>query len=92
MYGDGVYFAKQAKYSSNSRYSQPDLLGQRYIYLARVLTGEYAQGSKGDIVPPAKSPTSPNILYDSVVDNVNKPGIYVIFQDAQAYPEYMITF
>ena len=42
--------------------------------------------------PPGKSPTNPNVLYDSVVDNVGNPSIFVGFYDAQAYPEYLITF
>ena len=62
------------------------------MYLARVLTGEYTKGSSSMLVPPAKSPTNPNVLYDSVVDNVHNPSIFVVFYDAQAYPEYLITF
>jgi hypothetical protein len=27
-----------------------------------------------------------------VVDNVSRPNMYIIFHDAQAYPEYMILF
>ena len=30
--------------------------------------------------------------YDSVVDNVNNPSMYVVFNDASAYPEYIIKF
>ena len=44
------------------------------------------------LVPPAKSPTNPNVLYDSVVDNIGNPSILVVFYDPQAYPEYLITF
>ena len=44
------------------------------------------------LVPPAKSPNNPNVLYDSVVDNIANPSIFVVFYDAQAYPEYLITF
>jgi poly [ADP-ribose] polymerase 10/14/15 len=43
------------------------------------------------ITPPNK-PSHPDQQYDSVVDNVNQPGIYVIFHDAQAYPEFLIKF
>jgi hypothetical protein len=31
-------------------------------------------------------------LYDSVVDIVESPTVFVIFEDAHAYPEYLITF
>ena len=43
------------------------------------------------ITAPPK-PHNPAELFDSVVDNMNAPGIYVIFHDAQAYPEYLIKF
>lgn len=32
------------------------------------------------------------VRYDSTVDDVNDPKIYVMFQDNQAYPEYLIKF
>ena len=30
--------------------------------------------------------------YDSVVDDVDNPNIFVIFRDTVAYPEYIIQF
>ena len=43
------------------------------------------------IVPPAKNPSRPEILYESVVDNQVGPSIFVVFYDNQCYPEYLIT-
>lgn len=62
------------------------------MYLARVLVGEYCAGSAGLVVPKAKNEADPTNLYDSVTDNVKKPSMFVIFNDIQAYPEYLITF
>ena len=63
------------------------------MYLVRVLTGEFTIGNSTLIVPPAKNPTiNPNVLFDSLVDRSPNPSMFVIFQDAQAYPEYLITF
>ncbi|XP_043101598.1 protein mono-ADP-ribosyltransferase PARP15 [Puntigrus tetrazona] len=31
-------------------------------------------------------------LYDSVVDNMQNPTMFVVFHDCQAYPDYLITF
>ncbi|NWS60815.1 PAR15 polymerase, partial [Chunga burmeisteri] len=90
--GNGTYFAVDASYSAQDTYSRPDINGRRYMYLARVLTGEYCAGSRGLITPPPKNSADPTNLYDSVVDNVNNPTMFVIFNDIQAYPEYLITF
>ena len=88
-----MYFAVNASYSSSNTYSPPDGNGNKHIFLALVLTGEYTRGDSSLRVPPPKDPNKSGvILYDSVVDNTSKPGMYVIFYDAQCYPEYLITF
>ena len=92
-YGRGVYFARNASYSARDTYAAPDHNGHQHMYLARVLTGEYTTGQQNFLVPPAKDPqNNPAVLYDSVVDNVQSPGIFVIFYDPQAYPEYHKEF
>ncbi|XP_061860494.1 protein mono-ADP-ribosyltransferase PARP14 isoform X2 [Colius striatus] len=91
-YGNGTYFAVHAGYSAHDTYSRPDAQGKKYMYLARVLVGEYGQGTKGDITPAAKNPADSTDLFDSSTDDVNQPNMFVIFNDIQAYPEYLITF
>uniref|UniRef100_A0A8C3JQ27 Poly [ADP-ribose] polymerase n=1 Tax=Calidris pygmaea TaxID=425635 RepID=A0A8C3JQ27_9CHAR len=91
-YGNGTYFAVNASYSANDTYSKPDVDGKKYMYLARVLVGEYSQGTKGAITPAAKNSSNPVDLFDSSTDNVNQPSMFIIFNDIQAYPEYLITF
>ncbi|XP_008938853.1 PREDICTED: poly [ADP-ribose] polymerase 14-like, partial [Merops nubicus] len=90
--GNGTYFAVDASYSAHDTYSRPDPNGRKYIYLARVLTGQYCAGSKGLVTPPPKNKADPTDLYDSVVDDVQNPKMFVIFSDIQAYPQYLITF
>lgn len=92
VYGNGVYFAKDASYSARSNYSPPDGNGWRYMYLTRVLVGEYTVGRQGLLTPPPKDPNYPTVLYDSVVDQMAGPTIFVVFYDWQCYPEYLITF
>ncbi|KAG8432171.1 hypothetical protein GDO86_016710 [Hymenochirus boettgeri] len=91
-YGNGTYFAVHASYSAHDTYSRPDAAGQKLMYLARVLTGVYCRGSQGIVAPPAKSAADPTDLYDSVTDNPANPQMFIIFNDVQAYPEYLITF
>jgi poly [ADP-ribose] polymerase 10/14/15 len=91
VYGKGVYFATEWWYSANDTYSPPDLgTSKKYIYQARVLTGEYVCGKEGEVDAPLK-PNS-KLRYDSVVNNVDKPMIFVVFHDNTAYPEYLVTF
>ena len=33
-----------------------------------------------------------NEVYDTSVDNIDKPTIFVAMNDGQAYPEYLVTF
>ena len=92
-YGAGVYFAVKADYSSSSTYSPADANGDKHIFLALVLTGEYTVGHSSLRVPPPKDPKKSNvILFDSVVNTQSNPIMFVIFYDAQCYPEYLITF
>ncbi|XP_054470681.1 protein mono-ADP-ribosyltransferase PARP14-like [Anoplopoma fimbria] len=90
-YGNGTYFAVNANYSAQDTYSKPNPKGEKCMYLCRVLTGDFTTGQRNMIIPPAKGPISVQ-KYDSVVDNMAGPAMYVIFHDSQAYPEYLITF
>ncbi|XP_057286043.1 protein mono-ADP-ribosyltransferase PARP14-like isoform X1 [Pezoporus wallicus] len=92
QFGKGTYFAVKASYSANAIYSTPDMDGKKYMYLARVLVGEYSQGIKGSILPAAKTASNSTDRFDSSTDDVKQPSIFIIFHDAQAYPEYLITF
>jgi len=87
-YGNGNYFAVNSSYSVS--YAKPNIFGHRYMYLAKVLVGEFTQGKQGMKAPPKKGTGTD--LYDSVVDNVHNPSIFVVFPDNQAYPEYLICF
>ena len=42
--------------------------------------------------PPISHLYDSNLLYDSCVNNISKPSIYVIFERDQCYPEYLITY
>lgn len=92
-YGNGVYFAVNPTYSAQAQYARPDPNGNKRMYMCKVLVGEFTKGQGGMKVPPPKpGAAGGHILYDSVVDNLQSPGIFVIFHDTQAYPEYLIVF
>ncbi|NXX29663.1 PAR14 polymerase, partial [Nicator chloris] len=91
-FGNGTYFAVNASYSANDIYSKPDANGKKYMYSARVLVGEYSLGKKGSITPAQKNVSNSVDLFDSSTDNMAHPSMFIIFNDIQAYPEYLITF
>ncbi|KAK1889991.1 Protein mono-ADP-ribosyltransferase PARP14 [Dissostichus eleginoides] len=91
-YGKGTYFAVNANYSAQPTYSKPAADGSQLMFVARVLTGIYTQGQQNMRVPPPVSNLEGHDRYDSVVDRVDNPQMYVVFHDNQAYPDYLITF
>ncbi|KAL3863203.1 hypothetical protein ACJMK2_004969 [Sinanodonta woodiana] len=91
MFGEGVYFAKESYYAAREMYCPPDAAGNKTMYLTKVLTGKYVQGKEKMRVPPPLADGRPE-LYDSVVDDINAPFVFVIFHVTQAYPKYLITF
>ena len=90
-FGQGVYFARDASYSDDGTYAVRDATGQKRMYQCLVLTGETTQGVKDMKAPPTRD-IGRNIKYDSAVDDVKNPKIFVVFGDQRAYPEYLITY
>merc|ERR1711871_1795130 len=88
-YGKGVYFARDAAYSASTTYSRPDSSGIQHMFLCRVVVGEFTQGNSSMLAPPARVG---NVLFDTTVDNMSNPNMYITYHDAQAYPEYLVKF
>ena len=61
------------------------------MYLARVAVGEFCVGDRNMRVPLAQPGTDELLLYDTTVNRLGQPDMYVAYHDAQAYPEYLIT-
>ncbi|XP_033059132.1 protein mono-ADP-ribosyltransferase PARP10 [Trachypithecus francoisi] len=91
VYGKGVYFARRASLSVQDRYSPPNAEGHKAVFVARVLTGDYGQGRRGLRAPPLRGPGHVLLRYDSAVDCICQPSIFVIFHDTQALPTHLIT-
>ena len=93
VYGKGVYFARDAKYSTYPLYCRPDAQGVQSIFLVRAVVGQYCKGVKDALTPDVRD-NAKNLLFDSTVDTDpgKEPSIYVTYHDAQAYPEYRIRF
>ncbi|XP_076461058.1 uncharacterized protein LOC143293737 [Babylonia areolata] len=89
-WGQGAYFATTAAYSSRDEYAKADVSQQRHMFRCSVLVGEYTKGDQSMRSPPEKTPGGKR--YNSTVDDVNSPTIFVTYNDVQAYPEYRIVF
>ncbi|KAL2081249.1 hypothetical protein ACEWY4_023102 [Coilia grayii] len=93
VHGEGTYFAKEAWYSCSDTYSNPDDKGLKYMYKARVLTGSPCKSKSNMKEPDPLDANNPRAgLHDCAVDNLQNPFIFVVFCDAGAYPDYLITF
>ncbi|XP_006887286.1 PREDICTED: poly [ADP-ribose] polymerase 12 [Elephantulus edwardii] len=87
-YGKGSYFARDAAYSHHYCESTSQ---NHAMFLARVLVGEFTRGHCSFVRPPTKEGQGA-IFYDSCVNSVLDPSIFVIFEKHQVYPEYLIQY
>ena len=89
MWGYGSYFARDASYSSSPTYSRPNHKGFQHMFLCRVVVGEFCKGQRDALTPDVRAGHQ---LYDTTVNDMKSPSIYVTYHDAQAYPEYLVRF
>ncbi|XP_054856294.1 zinc finger CCCH-type antiviral protein 1-like isoform X2 [Eublepharis macularius] len=88
VYGKGSYFARDAQYSHKYCQAEAKL---KNMFVARVLVGDFVVGHATYNRPPAKSAGLTN-CYDSCVDKMLDPSIFVIFEKYQIYPAYIISY
>ncbi|CAF1311317.1 unnamed protein product [Adineta steineri] len=79
VYGVGVYFSSYADYSHS--FTEPDSNAERCMFMARALIGNTTQGNTSIRSPP-----------DGFDSTTNGRHIFVIYHDAQAFAEYLITY
>ncbi|XP_078603208.1 protein mono-ADP-ribosyltransferase PARP14-like [Branchiostoma floridae x Branchiostoma japonicum] len=87
--GKGTYFAVSPSYPADRGFASLDASGHKRMFLAKVLTGLSTPGNSSMIVPPPRPGGGPLDTYDSTTDGAS---MFCVFHDAQAYPEYLITF
>ena len=76
FYGKGVYF-RDASYSTFPLYSPADGRGLQTIFAVRVVVGAWSKGVKDALTPDVRDARR-NLLYDTTVDNMADPSIFVI--------------
>ena len=59
----------------------------------QVIVGDYAVGNSSMVRPPLKDPNDiSGDMYDSCVNRLHNPSIFVTFERWQAYPKYLIEY
>ncbi|CAG2244521.1 PARP7S [Mytilus edulis] len=90
VYGEGSYFAVHAR--TGNSYTQADLPTDiRFMFRAKILVGQFTVGNPSLRRPP-EIPGQVHKLYDSCVDDVQDPKIFVVFDRNQCYPDYLIMY
>jgi hypothetical protein len=91
QYGVGSYFSNQLEYSLREEYAKPDDEGSQWVLLVRVLVGQSCVGKLG-MRQPDKKPGGGAVLFESMVDSLQKPSIFVLStgSDNHAYPEFVL--
>ncbi|XP_043380638.1 protein mono-ADP-ribosyltransferase TIPARP-like [Chelonia mydas] len=88
IYGRGCYFSKSAIYSH--RHGQASKAGLRYMFLAKVLVGKTAVGHKLFRHPLPVVPGGQ--LFNSWVNSRSNTQVYVISDNCQCYPYFLISY
>ncbi|OWF41787.1 uncharacterized protein LOC110461949 [Mizuhopecten yessoensis] len=65
---------------------------KKYMFVARALVGRCCSGNSGIRKPPSDPGDPKRRPFNSCVDNVLTPSIFVIFDCAQCYPEYIVEY
>lgn len=88
VHGKGSYFTPDPQIAH--LYTEGPV---RWVFFCRTIIGDATKSHKSYTRPPLKNPSEPfGELFDSVVDDINKPNVVVIFDQNQYYPEYLISY
>jgi hypothetical protein len=90
LWGSGTYFARDAKYVADGSFCTPERNGTRRMLMCLAMTGMPCLGDphhKG-VLPMRQG----DHRYDSSVDSLASPEIFIVQHPSAAYPAYIITF
>lgn len=89
-YGAGIYFCKNPRNLVTDTTEKCEMDHLICVFEAEVVTGLYTRGNQSDVVPSLINANNMK-LYNSVVNDIHNPDIFVIFNRHQALPLYLLT-
>jgi len=93
MWGAGVYFARDAQYTAWPPYVVQLDSGERQIFLCLIETGISCLASPEHVGMGCLLPfRCGHHRYNSTVDSLSNPEIFIVQYGCQAVPAYLITF
>ena len=90
LWGEGIYFARDATYPDDFGFARKDADGTKHMLLCLVMTGTSCLGGN-DVRLHLKSRDG-NRKYDSMVDSLSNPEIFVVTDGASICPAYLIQY
>jgi len=90
LWGSGTYFARDARYVVDGNFCSPASDGTRQMLLCLLMTGMPCLGDPEHhgVLPFRQKPHR----YNSSVDSLSSPEIFIMQHPGAAYPAYLITF
>jgi hypothetical protein len=96
MWGRGIYFAEDSRYSCPSySYKVPYTSNTYEIFFSLVLIGDSIDlkgNSDNTLKAPPLKPGSSNEHYDSVKAFTNQSNIYIVYKNVKTYPSYLVRY
>ncbi|XP_053124255.1 protein mono-ADP-ribosyltransferase PARP9 isoform X7 [Hemicordylus capensis] len=89
-YGAGIYFNKTPRNLVADTKEKCEMDHLICVFETEVITGSYTKGNRSYVAPPLINASGMKI-YDSIVDDIHNPEIFVIFNREQALPLYLLT-
>lgn len=90
VWGSGTYFARDAEYVHHGHFCKPRADGSRQMLMCLVMTGIPCLGGEHQkgVLPFRHKP----YRYNSAVDSLSNPEIFIVQHPSAAYPAYLITY